>query len=186
MFFILACNVPHASLRPLKCYHRKINIGQGPLSDRHAHCGAAVIKKAKPKTKAGQSARDAVRAAAAQRRREKASAKPDSPPWDNVDRQGREAAAREIGESDEDESDAEDVDEDFAERARVRCCPYVVLNPKSRGEHSNTLAHLPLSPPSVVAVESCALLRLHGLGSSDKAIAALRQGNLSGVCWLWP
>ena len=157
--------------------------GQAPLSDRHASCGAAVIKKAKPKTKAGQSARDAVRAAAVQRRREKASAKPDSPPWDNFDRQGREAAAREIGESDEDESDAEDVDEDFAERARVRCCPHV-LSPKSRGEGSNMLAQLPLSTHSVVAVESCALLHLHCLGSSDAAIAALRQKHLSGVCWL--
>ena len=161
-----------------------MGFGRGPQSDRHASCGAAVIKKAKPKTKAGQSARDAVRTAAAQRRREKASAKPDSPPWDNFDRQGREAAAREIGESDEDESDAEDVDEDFAERARVRCCP-CVTSPKSRGEDFDTLANLPLSTHSVMAIESCAMLHLHDLASSDKAIAALRQEDLSGVCWLW-
>ena len=161
-----------------------MGLGQDPQSDRHAFCGAAVIKKAKPKTKAGQSARDAVRAAAAQRRREKASAKPDSPPWDNFDRQGREAAAREIGESDEDESEVEDVDEDFAERARVRCCPHV-LSPKNRGKVSSTPAHLPLSTHSVVAFESCALLHLHCLGSSNRATAALRQKDLAGACWLW-
>lgn len=50
------------------------------------------------------------------------SAKPESPPWENFDRKGREVPKKEIGDSDEESSDGgDDIDEDLTEKARVRC-----------------------------------------------------------------
>lgn len=53
-------------------------------------CRAAPVNKPGKKAKAGQSAKDALKAAAKQRRLEKQSSKPESPPWDNHNRKGRE------------------------------------------------------------------------------------------------
>ena len=80
---------------------------------------AALVKNPAKQGKAGQAARDAVRAAAKQRRTEKQSAKPELPPWDNYNRKGRQVADKEIGDSDEDASEAEDFDEDLVAKAKV-------------------------------------------------------------------
>ena len=56
-------------------------------------CLAALVKKPAKKAKGGQSAKDALKAAAKQRRLEKQSAKPESPPWDNYNREGREVCS---------------------------------------------------------------------------------------------
>ena len=53
-------------------------------------CGAALVKKPGKRAKAGQSAKGALKAAARQRRLEKQSTKPESPPWDNYNRKGQE------------------------------------------------------------------------------------------------
>lgn len=52
------------------------------------------MRKPAKKAKGGQSAKDALKAAAKQRRLEKQSAKPESPPWDNYNRKGREVRRR--------------------------------------------------------------------------------------------
>jgi len=57
-----------------------------------AHLTAAIVKKPAKKGKAGQSAKDAVKAAAKQRRQDKQSVKPESPPWDDYNRKGREVS----------------------------------------------------------------------------------------------
>ena len=62
------------------------------LALRSAHLTAAIVKKPAKKAKAGQSAKDAVKASAKQRRQDKQSVKPESPPWDNYDRKGREVS----------------------------------------------------------------------------------------------
>lgn len=61
-----------------------------------AHLTAAVVKKPAKKGKAGQSAKDAVKAAAKQRRQDKPCVKPQFPPWDKQDRMGREVSCSDL------------------------------------------------------------------------------------------
>ncbi|CAL5226040.1 g8852 [Coccomyxa viridis] len=89
-----------------------------PARKRVKTASLALVKKPVTKAKGGQSAKDALKAAAKQRRLEKQSAKPESPPWDNYNRKGREVAEKEIGESDEEESEVEELDVDLVEKAR--------------------------------------------------------------------
>ena len=56
-------------------------------------CLAALVKETAKKAKGGQSAKDALKAAAKQRRLEKQSVKPESPPWDNYNRKGQEVCS---------------------------------------------------------------------------------------------
>ena len=60
------------------------------------HALPALVRKPAKKAKGGQSAKDALKAAAKQRRLEKQSAKPESPPWDNYNRKGREVTQTQL------------------------------------------------------------------------------------------
>ena len=74
----------------MKKLAKKAKAGQSAKDLCEMHCPAALVKKPARKAKGGRSANDALKASARQRRLEKQSTKPESPPWDKYNRKGRE------------------------------------------------------------------------------------------------